>query len=136
MPPSRFSRRHDESHGITTTLASATSRHTYGGFRLFGQEGSPFGMDVKIVSTRGECYAWDWKAQTVAVVHRECNHDVHQINQDHQKHFKGFAQIPMEHVPADIRIDLPVAWVLGLKSPTHVEKEEIVYKNLETLLGL
>jgi hypothetical protein len=42
----------------------------------------------------------------------------------------------MEHVPADMRIDWPVAWVLGLKSPTQEEKEAILYKNLETLLGL
>jgi aminocarboxymuconate-semialdehyde decarboxylase len=38
--------------------------------------------------------------------------------------------------PADMRIDWPVAWVLGLKSLTQEEKENILWKNLERLLGL
>jgi aminocarboxymuconate-semialdehyde decarboxylase len=38
--------------------------------------------------------------------------------------------------PADMRIDWPVAWVLGLKSLTQEEKEKILWKNLENLLGL
>jgi len=69
-------------------------------------------------------------------MHQECNDDVHQMTLDHPERFKGFAQIPMEHVPADMRIDWPVAWILVLKSPTQEEKEAILYKNLETLLGL
>jgi hypothetical protein len=35
-----------------------------------------------------------------------------------------------------MRIDWPVAWVLGLKSVTQEEKEKILWKNLEKLLGL
>jgi hypothetical protein len=54
MPPSRFNQRPDEFHGITPALASATSRHAYGGFHIFGQGGSPIGVDVKVVSTPGE----------------------------------------------------------------------------------
>lgn len=38
--------------------------------------------------------------------------------------------------PADMCIDWPVSWVLGLKSLTLEEKEAILYKNLEKLLGL
>ena len=38
--------------------------------------------------------------------------------------------------PADMRIDWPVAWVLSLKSLTQEEKEKILWKNLERLLGL
>jgi aminocarboxymuconate-semialdehyde decarboxylase len=38
--------------------------------------------------------------------------------------------------PADMRIDWPVAWVLGMKSLTQEEKEQILWKNLEKLLGL
>jgi aminocarboxymuconate-semialdehyde decarboxylase len=38
--------------------------------------------------------------------------------------------------PADMRIDWPVAWVLGLQSLTQEEKELILWKNLECLLGL
>ena len=38
--------------------------------------------------------------------------------------------------PADMRIDWPVAWVLGLQSLTREEKELILWKNLERLLGL
>lgn len=38
--------------------------------------------------------------------------------------------------PADMAIDWPVAWVLGLKSLTEEEKELILWKNLERLLGL
>ena len=38
--------------------------------------------------------------------------------------------------PADMAIDWPVSWVLGLESLTHDEKEAILYKNLEALLGL
>jgi aminocarboxymuconate-semialdehyde decarboxylase len=38
--------------------------------------------------------------------------------------------------PADMRIDWPVAWVLGLRSLTQEEKEKILWKNLETLLSL
>jgi aminocarboxymuconate-semialdehyde decarboxylase len=38
--------------------------------------------------------------------------------------------------PADMRLDWPVAWVLGLKSLTQEEKEKILWKNLEKLLGL
>ena len=38
--------------------------------------------------------------------------------------------------PADMQIDWPVSWVLGLKSLTLEEKEAILWKNLEDLLGL
>ena len=38
--------------------------------------------------------------------------------------------------PADMRIDWPVSWVLDLKSLTREEKENILWKNLERLLGL
>ena len=38
--------------------------------------------------------------------------------------------------PADMRIDWPVSWVLGLESLTLEEKEAILWKNLEKLLGL
>jgi aminocarboxymuconate-semialdehyde decarboxylase len=38
--------------------------------------------------------------------------------------------------PADMRIDWPVAWVLSLQSLTQEEKENILWKNLERLLGL
>jgi aminocarboxymuconate-semialdehyde decarboxylase len=38
--------------------------------------------------------------------------------------------------PADMRIDWPVAWVLGLPSLTQEEKDLILWKNLERLLGL
>ena len=38
--------------------------------------------------------------------------------------------------PFDMQIDWPVSWVLGLESLTHEEKEAILYKNLENLLGI
>ncbi len=38
--------------------------------------------------------------------------------------------------PADMRIDWPVSWVMGLESLTQEEKEAILWKNLEKLLGL
>ena len=38
--------------------------------------------------------------------------------------------------PFDMAIDWPVAWVLGLESLTQGEKEAILYKNLEKLLGI
>ena len=38
--------------------------------------------------------------------------------------------------PADRRIDWLVFWVLGLQSLTQEEKEMILWKNLERLLGL
>ena len=38
--------------------------------------------------------------------------------------------------PADMQIDWPVSWVLGLESLTQDEKEAILWKNLEQLLGL
>jgi len=38
--------------------------------------------------------------------------------------------------PASMRIDWPVSWVLSLESLTQEEKEAILYKNLETLLGI
>ena len=38
--------------------------------------------------------------------------------------------------PADMRIDWPVAWVQGLPSLTQEEKDLILWKNLECLLGL
>ena len=38
--------------------------------------------------------------------------------------------------PADMRIDWPVSWILGLASLTQEEKEGILWKNLERLLGL
>ena len=37
--------------------------------------------------------------------------------------------------PADMRIDWPVSWVTGLESLTLEEKEAILWKNLEKLLG-
>ena len=36
--------------------------------------------------------------------------------------------------PADMAIDWPVSWVLGLESLTQDEKEAILYKNMENLL--
>jgi aminocarboxymuconate-semialdehyde decarboxylase len=38
--------------------------------------------------------------------------------------------------PATMRIDWPTSWVLGLKSLTLEEKQAILHKNLEKLLGL
>jgi aminocarboxymuconate-semialdehyde decarboxylase len=38
--------------------------------------------------------------------------------------------------PADMAIDWPVAWVMGLRSLTQEEKELILWKNLERLLSL
>ena len=38
--------------------------------------------------------------------------------------------------PAEMAIDWPVSWVLSLQSLTQEEKEKILYKNLETLLGI
>jgi aminocarboxymuconate-semialdehyde decarboxylase len=38
--------------------------------------------------------------------------------------------------PADMRLDWPVSWVLGMQSLTQEEKELILWKNLERLLGL
>jgi aminocarboxymuconate-semialdehyde decarboxylase len=38
--------------------------------------------------------------------------------------------------PADMAIDWPVSWILSLESLTREEKEAILYKNLQKLLGL
>ncbi len=38
--------------------------------------------------------------------------------------------------PADMAIDWPVSWVLGIEGLTQEEKEAILYKNLEELLGI
>ncbi len=38
--------------------------------------------------------------------------------------------------PADMAVDWPVSWVLGLESLTQDEKEAILWKNLEKLLGI
>jgi aminocarboxymuconate-semialdehyde decarboxylase len=38
--------------------------------------------------------------------------------------------------PADMRLDWPVSWVMGMQSLTQEEKELILGKNLERLLGL
>jgi aminocarboxymuconate-semialdehyde decarboxylase len=38
--------------------------------------------------------------------------------------------------PYDMALDWPVAWILGMQSLTHEEKEAILGKNLERLLGL
>ena len=38
--------------------------------------------------------------------------------------------------PFDMQIDWPVSWVLGLKSLTQDEKEAILWKNMEKLLGI
>jgi len=38
--------------------------------------------------------------------------------------------------PADMAIDWPVSWILGLESLTQEEKEMVLWKNLERLLGL
>ena len=38
--------------------------------------------------------------------------------------------------PADMAIDWPVSWVLSLESLTQAEKEAILWKNLEKLLGI
>ena len=38
--------------------------------------------------------------------------------------------------PFDMGIDWPVSWVMGLTSLTQVEKEAILSKNLEKLLGI
>ena len=38
--------------------------------------------------------------------------------------------------PADMGIDWPVSWVMGMESLTIQEKEAILWKNLEALLGI
>ncbi len=38
--------------------------------------------------------------------------------------------------PADMAIDWPVSWILSLESLTQEEKEAILWKNLEKMLGL
>jgi aminocarboxymuconate-semialdehyde decarboxylase len=38
--------------------------------------------------------------------------------------------------PYDMALDWPVAWVLGMKGLSQAEKEAILWKNLERLLGL
>ena len=38
--------------------------------------------------------------------------------------------------PFDMAIDWPVSWLLGLESLTNDEKEAILFKNLEKLLGI
>jgi aminocarboxymuconate-semialdehyde decarboxylase len=38
--------------------------------------------------------------------------------------------------PYDMALDWPVAWILGMKSLTQEEKEAILWKNLERLMGL
>ena len=38
--------------------------------------------------------------------------------------------------PFDMAIDWPVAWLLGLESLTQEEKDAILWKNLEELLGI
>ena len=38
--------------------------------------------------------------------------------------------------PANMRIDWPVSWVMGMSSLTQEEKEAILWKNLEKLLGI
>jgi aminocarboxymuconate-semialdehyde decarboxylase len=38
--------------------------------------------------------------------------------------------------PYDMALDWPVAWVLGMKGLSQEEKEAILWKNLERLLGL
>jgi aminocarboxymuconate-semialdehyde decarboxylase len=38
--------------------------------------------------------------------------------------------------PADMAIDWPVSWILGLESLTQDEKEAILYQNMERLLGV
>ena len=38
--------------------------------------------------------------------------------------------------PFDMAIDWPVSWLMGLESLTQDEKEAILYKNVEALLGI
>ena len=38
--------------------------------------------------------------------------------------------------PADMAIDWPVSWILSLESLTQDEKDAILWKNMERLLGL
>jgi predicted TIM-barrel fold metal-dependent hydrolase len=38
--------------------------------------------------------------------------------------------------PYDMALDWPVAWIQGMASLTQAEKEAILWKNLETLLGI
>ena len=60
------------------------------------------GVDVHVVSTGAGFYYYDWDAQAVAAMHRECNDEVHQMTLDYPDRFKGFAQIPMQDVTAAI----------------------------------
>jgi aminocarboxymuconate-semialdehyde decarboxylase len=60
------------------------------------------GVDVQVVSTGAGFYYYDKDVQTIAAMHRECNDEVHQMTMDHPERFKGFAQIPMQDVPAAI----------------------------------
>src|SRR5437899_2109005 len=60
------------------------------------------GVDVQVVSTGAGFYYYDKDAPTIAAMHRDCNDEVRQMTMDHPERFKGFAQIPMQDVPAAI----------------------------------
>ena len=38
--------------------------------------------------------------------------------------------------PFDMAVDWPVSWLLGLKSLSQAEKEAILFRNVEKLLGI
>jgi predicted TIM-barrel fold metal-dependent hydrolase len=38
--------------------------------------------------------------------------------------------------PYDMALDWPVSWILGMKTLTQDEKDAILWKNLERLLGI
>ena len=93
-------RRGQEWHGIRPGSVRIAPRAVWTPEQRIADMNS-LGVDVQVVSTGAGFYYYEREAQTVAV-HRECNDEVHQMTMDHPERFKGFAQIPMQDVPAAI----------------------------------
>jgi aminocarboxymuconate-semialdehyde decarboxylase len=90
-----------EWHGIKSGTVRVNPRGTWTAEQRIADMNS-LGVDVHVVSTGAGFYYYDWDAETVAAMHRECNDEVHQMTMDYPDRFKGFAQIPMQDVRAAI----------------------------------
>jgi len=90
---------------------------------------------------------WQVRAEARAYIQQPPSTYLHKFYYDCLTHSEAALRLLIDTVgidrvvfgtdwPADMAIDWPVAWVLSLESLTPEEKEAILYKNLEQLLGL
>jgi aminocarboxymuconate-semialdehyde decarboxylase len=81
------------------------------------------GVDVQVVSTVCQMYAYEHPAAAALAIHRECNDEIHRLTKEHPDRFAGLAIVPMQEVDAaveELHRAIEVLGLLGIMIGDHV----------------